>query len=135
MLSNESRDSKEKSDDNISPSNNNNKNKNKSGDNKKNSREKGNTSSHGETILSGGHIMSFIGSLGGLEGLKASGVDMSMDKEARHLRKYLYQNRKRFDNIVEELSMFNADNLKNWAILGNLMTIMITDVIQIFLST
>ena len=31
--------------------------------------------------------------------------------------------------------MFNADNLKNWAIFGNLMTIMISDVILIFLST
>jgi hypothetical protein len=81
--------------------------------------------------LSGGHIISYIGSLEGLGVAK----DMSMDKEARHLRKYLYQNRKKFDNIVEELSMFDADNLKNWAILGNLVTIMVTDVMQIFLST
>ena len=128
VLSNESRDSKDKSDDNVSPPD-----KNKSGETKKNSF--GNTSSHGDTILSGGPIMSFIGSLGGLDGLKKQGLDMSMDKEARHLRKYLYQNRKRFDNLIEELTMFNADNLKNWAIFGNLMTIMISDVILIFLST
>lgn len=31
--------------------------------------------------------------------------------------------------------MFDAENLKNWAILGNLITIMVTDVMQIFLST
>jgi len=79
--------------------------------------------------------MSFIGGLGGIEGLKASGIDMSMDKEARHLRKYLYQNRMKFDNVVEELKMFDADNLKNWLILGNLMTIMVSDVVQLFLST
>jgi len=60
---------------------------------------------------------------------------MSMDKEARHLRKYLYQNRMKFDNVVEELKMFDADNLKNWLILGNLMTIMVSDVVQLFLST
>ena len=133
MLSNESRDSmdKNKSDDNVSPPNT---NKNKSGENKK-AFSGGNTSSHGDTILSGGPIMSFIGSLGGVDGLKKQGLDVSMDKEARHLRKYLYQNRKRFDNLVEELTMFNADNLKNWAIFGNLMTIMISDVILIFLST
>ena len=94
-----------------------------------------NSHSYGEAILSGGNIMSFIGGLGGLEGLKASGIDMSMDKEARHLRKYLYQNRRKFDNVTEELKMFDADNLKNWLILGNLMTIMASDVIQIFLST
>lgn len=78
--------------------------------------------------------MSCVGGLD-LEGLKATGIDMSMDKEARHLRKYLYQNRMKFDNVVEELKMFDAENLKNWAILGNLMTIMVSDVIQIFLST
>ena len=87
---------------------------------------KSNTSS--QTILSGGHIISYIGSLGGDK-------KETMDKEARHLRKYLYQNRKKFDNIVEDLSMFDAENLKNWAILGNLITIMVTDVMQIFLST
>ena len=58
-----------------------------------------------------------------------------MDREARHLRKYLYQNRMKFDNVVEELKMFDADNLKNWLILGNLMTIMVSDVVQLFLST
>ena len=58
-----------------------------------------------------------------------------MDKEARHLRKYLYQNRMKFDNVVEELKMFDADNLKNWLILGNMMTIMVSDVVQLFLST
>lgn len=46
--------------------------------------------SHGEAILSGGNIMSCIGGLGMLEGLKASGLDVEMDKESRHLRKYLY---------------------------------------------
>lgn len=94
-----------------------------------------NSHSYGEAILSGGNIMSFIGGLGGLEGLKAQGIDMSMDKEARHRRKHLYQNRKKFDNITEDLKMFDAENLKNWLILGNLMTIMVSDVIQIFLST
>lgn len=79
--------------------------------------------------------MSFIGGLGGLEGLHASGIDMSVDKEARHLRKYLYQNRMKFDNVTEDLKMFDADNLKNWLLLGNLMTIMASDVIQVFLST
>ena len=55
--------------------------------------------------------MSFIGGLGGLEGLKAQGVDMSMDKEARHRRKHLYQNRKKFDNITEDLKMFHPTNV------------------------
>lgn len=41
----------------------------------------------------------------------------------------------KFDNVVEELKMFDADNHKNWQILGNAMTIMISDVIQILLST
>jgi len=76
--------------------------------------------------------MSFIG---GLEGLKAQGLDMGMDKEARHLRKYLYQNRMKFDSITEELKMFDADSLKNWLLVGNLMSLMAADVIQIFLST
>jgi hypothetical protein len=52
-----------------------------------------------------------------------------MDKEARHLRKHLYQNRIKFENIVEMLKMFDAENLKNWLIVGNLMTIMVSDVI------
>ena len=110
----------QENDENLSPANEGGEKKNRSG----------NASSHGETILSGGHIISYIGS-GGLEGAK----DISMDKEARHLRKYLYQNRRKFDNIVEDIGMFDADNLKNWAILGNLITIMVTDVMQIFLST
>jgi hypothetical protein len=99
-----------------------------------NEKEKSNNtaSSHGEAILSGGNIMSFIG---GLEGLKAQGIDASVDKEARHLRKYLYQNRTKFDSVTEELKMFDADNLKNWLLLGNLTTIMVADVIQVFLST
>lgn len=91
--------------------------------------------SHGEAILSGGNIMSCIGGLGGLEGLKASGIEVGMDKEARHLRKYLYQNRVKFDHLMEELKMFDADNLKNWLLLGNLVTLMVGDVIQVFLST
>jgi hypothetical protein len=60
---------------------------------------------------------------------------MSMDKEARHLRKHLYQNRRKFDNIIEDLKMFDTDNMKNWVLLGNLLTIMVSDVILIFLST
>lgn len=76
--------------------------------------------------------MSFIG---GMEGLKATGIDMSMDKEARHFRKYLYQNRVKFENIIEQLPMFDTDNLKNWLLLGNLMTIFVGDIIQIFLTS
>ena len=60
---------------------------------------------------------------------------MGMDKEACHLRKYLYQNRMKFDSITEELKMFDADSLKNWLLVGNLMTLMAADVIQVFLST
>lgn len=130
VMSNESKDSRELRDDQHSSS------QNESGETKH--KEKSNNTSshsHGEAILSGGNIMSFIGGLGGLEGLKASGIDMSMDKEARHLRKYLYQNRMRFDNVTEELKMFDADNLKNWLLLGNLVTIMVSDVVQLFLST
>lgn len=89
------------------------------------------SSSHGETILSGGgHIMSFIGGQGGIEG-----IDISLDKEARHLRKTLFQNRTRFDTIVEDLKMFDAGSLKNWLLLGNLVTIMVSDVILLLLST
>jgi hypothetical protein len=92
-------------------------------------------SQHGEAILSGGNLMSFVVGMGGKEGLKTKDIEVKMDKEARHLRKFLYQNRMKFDNVVEELKMFDADNHKNWQILGNLMTIMISDVIQILLST
>jgi hypothetical protein len=75
-------------------------------------------------------MMSFVGGLGGYDQLKAKGlIDVSMDKEARHLRKHLYQNRIKFENIVEMLKMFDADNLKNWLIVGNLMTIMVSDVV------
>jgi len=72
--------------------------------------------------------MSYIG---GLE----QGINMAMDKEARHLRKYLYLNRRRFDQVVEEVQMLDTEQIKNWVILGNLMTIMVSDVIQLFLST
>lgn len=92
-------------------------------------------SQHGEAILSGGNLMSFVVGMGGKEGLKNQDIEVKMDKEARHLRKFLYQNRMKFDNVVEELKMFDADNHKNWQILGNVMTIMISDVIQILLST
>lgn len=37
-----------------------------------------------------------------------------LDKEARHLRKYLYANRKRFDQIIEDLRAFDADSQANW---------------------
>ena len=51
-------------------------------------------SQHGEAILSGGNIMSFVVGMGGKEGLKTQDIEVKMDKEARHLRKFLYQNRK-----------------------------------------
>jgi hypothetical protein len=112
---------------------------NESGEGKHQARDRSNNTtsshSHGEAILSGGNIMSCIGGLGGLEGLKASGIDIGMDKEARHLRKYLYQNRMKFDSVMEELKMLDADSLKNWLLLGNLITLMVADVIQVFLST
>ena len=137
VLSNESQDSREMKD--HSGENQERSQNNDSGEGRQKVQNKSNntTNSHsyGEAILSGGNIMSFIGGLGGLEGLKTQGIDMSMDKEARHRRKHLYQNRKKFDNITEDLKMFDAENLKNWLILGNLMTIMVSDVIQIFLST
>lgn len=57
--------------------------------------------------------MSFVVGMGGKEG-KNQDIEVKMDKEARHLRKFLYQNRKKFDNVVEELKMFDADNHKNW---------------------
>ena len=64
---------------------------------------------------------------------------VSMDREARHLRKYLYQRRVKtgkFDNVIEELGTgWDPESLKNWLLLGNMMTIMVSDVIQIFLST
>ena len=107
-----------------------------SGQTEEENKEKSNNtaSSHSkDAILSGGNVASFIG---GLDGLKAQGIEMnmaSMDREARHLRKYLYQRRVKtgkFDNVIEELGTgWDPESLKNWLLLGNLMTIMVSDVI------
>lgn len=60
---------------------------------------------------------------------------IELDKDARHLRKYLFQNRKKFTNFLEDLKMFDADSRKNWKLVGDLATMFVADVVLILLSS
>jgi len=73
--------------------------------------------------------MSYISRFGGYDGLKASGIDMRQDKESQHIRKYLHKNRLSFSHLAEELRAFDAGSPKNWMLLGNALTILVSDVI------